>query len=234
MKTNKLWSIMLMLVMAILVITFISCGGNEEDDAPSVLTPSVKAEAVDLGLSVKWASMNVGATKPEGSGDYFAWGETTPQSDRKYNWTSYKWCNGTLDTMTKYCTKSQSGKVDNKTTLELSDDVAHANWGGSWRMPTPAEMEELRTKCTWTVITIGNMEGYKITGRNGNSIILPATGRFAVSALLRMGTLGYYWSSSLCSDPINSYALFINPSSKIIGLSEQPRGVGMNVRAVCP
>ena len=102
---------------------------------------------VDLGLSVKWATCNVGATTPEGYGNYYAWGETKPKST--YDWSTYKYCNGDRYSMTKYCTNSEYGIVDNKTTLELSDDAAHVNWGGSWRMPTKAEQDELNN-CTWT------------------------------------------------------------------------------------
>lgn len=85
-------------------------------------------EYVDLGLSVKWATMNVGASKPEDYGDYFAWGETTTKTT--YNWSTYKYCNGSSSTLTKYNTDSSYGTVDNKTTLDLSDDAANANWGG--------------------------------------------------------------------------------------------------------
>ncbi len=84
---------------------------------------------VDLGLSVKWATCNVGATNPEDYGDYFAWGETTTKST--YDWSTYKWCNGSDNTLTKYNTSSSNGPVDNKTQLELSDDAAGVNWGGS-------------------------------------------------------------------------------------------------------
>ena len=104
-------------------------------------------EYVDLGLSVKWATCNVGASKPEEYGDYFAWGETQPKSN--YDWNTYKWCNGSNDTQTKYNTKSNYGTVDNKTTLDLSDDAACANWGGNWRMP----QRQSKTRCA--IIALG-------------------------------------------------------------------------------
>ena len=94
-------------------------------------------EYVDLGLSVKWATCNVGADSPEEYGYHFAWGETSPKTT--YNWSTYKYCNGDEYSMTKYCDDS-FGTVDNKTTLELSDDAARVNWGGKWRMPTRAEI----------------------------------------------------------------------------------------------
>ena len=100
-------------------------------------------EYVDLGLPsrIKWATCNVGATTPEEYGDYFAWGETEPKDN--YDWSTYKWCNESNATMTKYCTDSSYGTVDNKTVLELEDDAAYVNWGGNWRMPTKAELDEL-------------------------------------------------------------------------------------------
>ena len=99
--------------------------------------------AVDLGLSVKWASFNVGATAPEEYGDYFAWGETESKTD--YSWSSYKWCNGDYNKLTKYCLGDQSyywngeGTPDGKTVLDPEDDPAITNWGGTWRTPTDAE-----------------------------------------------------------------------------------------------
>ena len=88
-------------------------------------------EYVDLGLSVKWATFNVGATKPEGYGDYFAWGETEPKD--VYDWSTYKWCNGSSTTLKKYNVDSNRGTVDNKFFLESVDDVATVRWGGDWR-----------------------------------------------------------------------------------------------------
>ena len=152
-----------------------------DDSEPNIPNPNPNTgnhEYVDLGLSVKWATCNVGASKPEEYGDYFAWGETQPKNT--YDWSTYKWCNGSYDTQTKYCTKSSYGTVDNKTQLELSDDAARANWGGSWRMPTDAEMTELREQCTWTWTTQNGVYGYKVTskksGYTNKSIFLPAAG----------------------------------------------------------
>ncbi|MBO7269682.1 MAG: InlB B-repeat-containing protein, partial [Bacteroidales bacterium] len=110
-------------------------------------------EWVDLGLpsGLKWATCNVGANTPEGYGDYFAWGETSPKND--YSWSTYKYCKGSKNTLTKYNTDSNYGTVDNKITLDLSDDAARANWGGKWRMPTKAEQDELINNCTWTWTT---------------------------------------------------------------------------------
>ena len=181
-----------------------------DDSDPNIPDPNPNTgnhEYVDLGLSVKWATCNVGASKPEEYGDYFAWGETQPKST--YNWSTYKYCNGSYNTLTKYNNSSSYGTVDNKTQLELSDDAARANWGGSWRMPTRAEQGELRENCTWTWTTQNGVNGYKVTSKkNGNSIFLPAAGYRDVSSLSNAGSYGDYWSSSLFSgSPSRAYDL---------------------------
>jgi hypothetical protein len=144
---------------------------------------------VDLGLSVKWATFNVGATSPEDYGDYFAWGETKPKDE--YTWATYKWGNGTsAAVLTKYNTQ------DGKTILEPEDDAAHVHWGNNWRVPTDEEYAELRDLCTWTWTTINNVKGYEVKGPNGNSIFLPTTG-YMTDTTLKLPTYGYYWSNSL-------------------------------------
>ena len=187
-------------------------------------------EAVDLGLSVKWATCNVGATTPEGYGDYFAWGETVEKSN--YDWSTYKYCNGSNTTLTKYCTSSSYGTVDNKTTLELTDDAARVNWGGSWRMPTSAEQQELLDNCTWTWTTQSGVNGYRVTGSNGNSIFLPSAGSCHGTSVNSIGTYGRYWSSSLNSVS-NYYACFLYFNSSSKGWNNTPeRSNGYTVRPV--
>ncbi len=172
-------------------------------------------EAVDLGLSVKWATCNVGASSPEEYGSYFAWGEIEPKTT--YSWSTYKWATAKydeeldwwdLETITKYNTISDDSTVDNKTVLESEDDAATTNWGGQWRMPTDAEWTELRTKCTW--IWIENyketgIKGYEVKGTNGNSIFLPVNGCHDCDGLEHIGD-GYYWSSSLHVDNASSFS----------------------------
>lgn len=153
------------------------------------------AEAVDLGLSVKWASFNVGATKPEEYGGYYAWGET--EEKEEYSWEKYNWCKGTETSIFKYCTNSSYGTVDNKTTLDLEDDVAHVKWGGTWRMPTQEEIQELVEKCTWTWTEQNGVSGQLVTSSNGNSIFLPAAGHRGGTGFYERGSLGYYWSATL-------------------------------------
>ena len=154
-------------------------------------------EAVDLGLSVKWATCNVGATSPEKYGNYYAWGEIAPKS--VYTWEFYKYTSGKYNTtLTKYNnSKTYGATVDSLTTLEASDDAATQNWGGSWRMPTSAEWEELIEKCTWTWTTLKGVNGYEVKAVNGNSIFLPAAGIYIGEKLSDAGNYGDYWSSSL-------------------------------------
>ena len=156
---------------------------------------------VDLGLSVRWATCNLGASKPEEDGDYYAWGETKTQMEYDWDWSVYKWCNGSYNPLTKYNIVSFYGRVDNKTFLDASDDVAKSKLGGKWRMPTDAEWTELRTKCTWTWTTQNGVYGCRVTSKiNGNSIFLPAAGRRNHTVLESAGSIGYYWSSSLSTD----------------------------------
>lgn len=153
-------------------------------------------EPVDLGLpsGLKWATCNIGAESPEDYGYYFAWGEVEP--DSSYNWPDYKWCKGNQKTFTKYCTCKDDGTVDNKTELESADDAAVINWGGSWRMPTKEEMQELVDNCTWTWTSLNGVEGSLATGPNGNSIFFPVGG-YKLFDRLEGAENGYYYSKSL-------------------------------------
>ena len=188
-------------------------------------------EAIDLGLpsGTKWANMNVGASSPEDYGGYYAWGEIEEKSN--YDWSTYKWCNGSYDTLTKYCRSSSYGTVDNKTVLDPEDDVAHVKWGGTWRMPTLAEQKELLNKCTWNWTTQNGVNGYKVTGPNGNSIFLPAAGYRDGTAAYGRGGHGYYWSSSLSSYYCNlaCYLYFLSGNH---GWNYYYRYSGLSVRPV--
>ena len=148
---------------------------------------SITYNAVDLGLpsGTLWADRNVGADSPEAYGDYFAWGETSPKST--YDWSTYKWCNATDTTMTKY---------DIGSILELEDDAAYVNMESEWRMPTNEEQHELCSHCEWTWTTQNGINGYKVTGSNGNSIFLPAAGSCSGSSINNVGYGASYWSSS--------------------------------------
>ena len=245
---KKLFYLLSLLLAALLV----SCSSAETDnkDADDVKEPSTSDRInpanghayVDLGLSVKWATCNVGANAPEEYGDYFAWGETKPKDC--YDWSTYKWCNGSNTTLTKYCTDSDYGTVDNKTVLDLADDAAHANWGGAWRMPTKEEQQELQNNCTWTWTTQNGVDGYTVKSKiNGKSIFLPLAGEcsgFAQSPF----DFGRYWSSSVETDYwFGAYFLQMVPEERGNELSNIDYGVsctfnkpiyGCSVRPVLP
>ena len=213
-------------VLELMVLPENECG--ESSDCECVL---VCEGAVDLGLSVDWAPFNIGATKPEELGYYLAWGETAPQQ-QNYSWKSYKYCAGTNTTMTKYCTNGSYGTVDNKTILDPEDDAAIANLGGSWRMPTKEEYAELIAQCTWTWTTINGVNGCKVTGKNGNSIFLPAAGCMNSGGPYDVGSSGYYYSSTLRSDqPYNAYDVDVTSSGGRMGVGT--RNYGQSMRAVC-
>ena len=195
--------------------------------------------AVDLGLpsGTKWANMNVGAKKVEDYGLYFAWGETvgytSDTSDgHVFDWASYKWCNGSSTTLTKYCNKDSYGTVDNKTVLDLEDDAAYVNWGSAWRMPTGTEVKELidNTTSTWT--TVNGVKGRRFTSKtNGNSIFLPAAGHRWGSSLGSAGKFGAYLSSSLPeSHPYRAYILYFGSGNAYWENSD--RSEGQSVRPV--
>ena len=192
-------------------------------------------EAVDLGLSVKCATCNIGAEYPEDIGYYFAWGEI--QRKVSYVWETYKWCRGSENTLTKYCTDSSCGTVDNKTILEQRDDAAAMNWGNEWRMPTSDEFKELKDSCDWVWTTQNGRNGYTITSRiNGNSIFFPATGyTWMGNEVVKVNQLASYWSSSLyAANPIYAHRLYFGENNIGIDDDYSYRYKGYNIRPVCP
>ena len=164
----------------------------------SEATPPVNVKAVDIGLDVKWANMNVGAENPEDYGDYFAWGETAPKTE--FTWKNYKWSEGTYDSITKYGTVEVYGVDDHILTLEPEDDAATVNWGKEWRMPTEEEVTALLSYCQWETDTLNGVTGFKVTGRNGNSIFLPFVGWYGDLGWEGKGEFGHYWSASILED----------------------------------
>ena len=210
-------------------------GGNSNTGSDNATGTANGHEWVDLGLpsGTKWATCNVGATKPEEYGNYYAWGETEPKTT--YSWATYKWCNGSYDTLTKYNTSSSYGTVDNKTVLELADDAARANWGGQWRMPTKEECEELLDNCTlkW----VYSYKGTGVAGRivtsniNGNSIFFPAAGCRDYDDLNFAGDSGDYWSSSLYAGSPDC-AWYLNFNSDDVDGDGYGRCYGLSVRPV--
>ena len=218
----------LLAAVCCIAMLFAACEKNNEVSV--TVSGSIDGhDYVDLGLSVKWATMNVGATAPEEYGNYYAWGEITTKDS--YTWENYTLANGSYDALTKYCTSSSYGTVDNKTTLEAADDVATQKWGGNWRMPTIDEWQELIDNCTWTWTTKNGVNGYEVKATNGNSIFLPAAGYRGNDGLNDAGSFGYYWSSSLLtSSPGNArYVYFCSDYHYTYG---DDRCYGRSVRPV--
>lgn len=195
-------------IISVVVCVFLSC----EKDSEIIFSPT--GVPVDLGLSVKWASCNVGANSPEDYGDYFAWGEIEPK--KKYTDGTYTY-------------------HDNPVTLPYYADAAHANWGGSWRMPTKAEWMELVMECTWEWSNFKGVEGYIVRSEsNGNSIFLPAAGYRIDSSLYGAGLYGDYWLSSLkTDDPYYAFEMFFGSDNSSYW-GNYFRYFGHSVRPVCP
>lgn len=196
-------------------------------------------EFVDLGLpsGIKWATCNIGATKPFEFGDHFAWGETTKKTD--YSWSTYKWCenktvvNFNIPTdFTKYNNSSKYGIVDDKKVLEPEDDAATVNWGSSWRMPSYEEFEEMYTGCQWEHDY--DYEGTKVfvyvgtSKKNGNKIIIPYSGEYEKTQYNSLYTS--FWTSTYFENApyIGRCFLFYEP---YLGYSGE-RCYGKNIRAV--
>ena len=200
----------------------------------NVPEPEEHHDWVDLGLpsGTLWATCNVGANSPEDYGDYFAWGETAPKN--YYDWSTYKWCNGSYNTQTKYCTNSSygyNGFVDNKTELDPEDDAAYVNWGPSWRMPTTEQQRELYEKCSSVWTTQNGVNGRLFTGPNGNTLFLPAAGNRWSDYLDYAGSWGFYWSRTLGSGgPYHACRLYFD--SGYVYWGNYYRFRGFTVRAV--
>lgn len=207
-------------------------GGYTASCTVAVVTAPLP-EAVNLGLSVKWANWNLGASAPEESGDFFAWGETAPKNN--YDLSTYRWCNGTYNSLTKYNTDSSYGTVDNKTVLDPEDDAAHVVLGGSWRMPTAAEWDELIDNCTWSWTTINGVSGQKVTSKKSGYtdkwIFLPAAGLRYDTDLGDAGSNGYYWSSSLSPD-FQDFAWDVGFNSGNVDRYYDGRCYGFSIRPV--
>lgn len=205
-------------------ITFLGCTKEVE--------PSFIGKYVDLGLSVKWAQLNLGATHREDFGDYFAWGETTPKEN--YSDENYKWFNEE-GMLTKYCTHEGYGIVDDKSVLEPEDDAATIIMGAGWRTPTLKEFQELCDNCTWVWSSLGGVRGYKVTsnvpGYTDNFIFIPTGGSRKYDEPPITNYQGLYWSSNIEEkEPRNSQFLYL----RITNNNTYPnyRWLGLNIRPV--
>ena len=191
-------------------------------------------EYVDLGLpsGTLWATCNVGANVPEEYGDYFAWGET--QTKDYYDWSTYQYCDGSYNMLTKYCNMSNhgyNGFTDDLTILLPEDDAATVNWGNGWRMPTKEEWEELFNNTTHTWTTQNGVNGRLFTASNGATLFLPAAGYRSESGLFNAGGGGSYWSSSLyTSYPSDAWTLYFYSGD--YGMYGYNRYYGRSVRPV--
>lgn len=269
-KINKLHIVIAFLFMSMMTFAQASGGqvkrksANNQRHSRGIGSSSKKKKskednscrAINLGLSVKWATCNVGAKVPWEYGDYFAWGEVDGYNVGKttFYWSTYKWCNGNYDTFTKYCSESSCGIVDYKQTLENIDDVATAHMGSAWRMPTHDEQLELLYKCYWEWTynyKNSNKSGYivykaktdadkgkkKYRGSyatttasyttNDAHIFLPVAG---FNGNRFPGSSGHYWSSSLWYESINAWCLYFG--EEYVSADKGNRCSGLSVRAV--
>lgn len=173
-------------------------------------------EYVDLGLSVLWATCNIGAATPEEYGNYFAWGETATKDS--YTEENYVYAeNGAYKDLPKDIAGTEY-------------DAATAIWKGEWRMPNINEVEELAKNCTWTWTAQKEVNGYRIVGPSGKEIFLPAAGQWR-NAPINVGSTGYYWTSSL-SDEYSSATYNLNFTG-FSGRWSANRAYGFCIRAVC-
>ena len=181
---------------------------------------------VDMGEAGIWATCNVGATSPEQSGLYFQWGDTqgytqtqVGNGEKRFSWSDYKWCNGSNNSLTKYCSDSSYGKdgfTDNLMTLELEDDAVHVYMGGDWRMPTTDEFIKLINLCNNTWVADYNGTGMKgrlftLNTDSSKQLFFPAAGCCGDGIVAGFGFNGDVWSSSLCPvSPDNGVGFFFN------------------------
>lgn len=239
---------LILLPLSFLLAGFCSC--SKDDDKDSI--PGY----VDLGLSVKWATFNVGASQPEEFGEFYSWGETSEKN--VYEWSTYSFFKKAVTLsgqtvprdsikVTKYCFNSEKGYrefVDSIAVLEPADDVATVRLGGNWRMPTEQEFQELIDSCTWTWTTLNDVEGCLVTsnvkGFTDCSIFLPAAGYKGSKAYFE--NRGYYWTSSVNEDdPDTAFGMifYMQKKNQKTVLSNDiscdgSRYLGRPVRAVCP
>ncbi len=203
------------LTLVAFLAPFVSCepektDNPDKDNRSSDEFTLVTEGMADLGLSVKWAAFNIGASSPEGYGDYYAWGEveTRDESTYKYNmWEHYAFGSAWAGqvSLTKYCTDPKYGLEDHNTILDPEDDAATVKWGDRWRMPTLSEMQELKRECEQKPYEINGIKGILFVGSNKNAIFLPYAG--GMQGFQNVNA--YYWTSSLCLND-NTTAMALN------------------------
>lgn len=195
-----------------------------------------RPEMIDLGLSVKWRSWNLGASSPPERGDFYAWGENQTQSFYGWSWKSYKWSQGNENILIKYNTDPNMGNVDNITKLQNEDDVAHTQLGGLWRMPTKEEYQELLDNCTREYIpNIGVKFTSKKNGYSDQWILFPPSGCYTERNYIQdtSGGSGFYWSSSLdVNKPMNACSFYFSTPGGQTEMQSSGRWTGMVIRPV--
>ena len=198
-----------------------------------IYTPDLY-ECVDLGLpsGLLWATKNVGAASPEDYGCYFSWGETIIKES--YYWGTYNYCNGSEDSLTKYCFSAENGEVDDKLILESNDDAATVNWGEPWRLPTLEEAKELYSNCSWTLGDLNGVRGCYVTGPSGNSIFLPASGFKQYKTTFQQGSESDILTSTLESseEAHSEFASLYYFDSSSYGVGYEYRCYGFTARPV--
>lgn len=196
--------------------------GETKSFTTTGIKPDTPPDYVDLGLSVKWASCNLGATYPFEYGDFYAWGETTTKTS--YNWNNYLF--GENNSLNKY------NKDDGKNTLDSEDDVATILCGNNYRIPSNEEMEELIDSCTWEQVTLYGRICFKVTGKNGNSVLLPLSGRRG-NNVDWTNIYGRYWSNAIYGSLYGyAYRLCLNESDDIPFIDRDNRCYGLSIRPV--
>ena len=188
--------------------------------------------AVDLGLSVDWAVCNLGADNAWEYGNYYSWGETSPKSD--YRWPYYVfWLSGDMGNvkLKKYVNSVTYGNIDGRLVLDASDDAARSK-GGSWRMPTSNEIQELIDNCTWTWTTLNDVNGYEVrSNKNDGSIFIPAAGDMAGTTLDTEGRRCCIWSSGLFQGNCATAESLVADKGKV-EVSNFARCYGLSIRPV--
>ncbi len=242
-------------ILAMIVDTgFTSCDDDDNESTSNEPYTLSDSRAVDLGLSVNWAKLNIGASTPEDFGLYFAWGETrgytsNTSDGHQFDYAEYKWMTPgqsspywiskyqVADNRTEGCWFDLNNHFigDGKTVLEPVDDAARASWGGSWRTPTIEECQELINNCTAEWSRQGGVYGCKLTSKmNGNSIFLPASGIRASGGVLTWDGIGVYWSSSL-KTTLGGFGFNFSANdgaSMYISTNDYSRNTGINIRPV--
>jgi uncharacterized protein (TIGR02145 family) len=235
----------------LLAAAVISCNvENFDNPVPYVVN------SVDLGLSVKWGTQNLGASKPEEFGNYYAWGEVEPYyrsldpltwkegKENGYTWASYRWCDGTDQGFTKYLHPNFSlywkgeGEPDGKMILDSEDDAAHVILGGTWRMPTYEDWVELKSNCTLEWSSENGVEGMRVTSKiNGNSIFFPAAGGIhgtspGYNQGYYNGNMALYWSKSTDVSDDPNRARSMTMSARMSRPNAPLRSMGYPIRPV--